>query len=558
MNRQRDKDNMQKAQLLKKDSENDFDRIQFGDKTYFLEEVIGQTNASRVYKGHEEINDKELAIKVVMLNSDAGLDELGTYSSIQERVGIYGNINHPHIASLHDFFYIDTGLTEMPVVVRDYIGGESLYEKIEKGHIYTTEEALGLLQELLEIADYLETSTTQEIVVRDVKPSNIIINGDGEAHLTDLELCTSSGQTTTGGRGTYVYMAPEQLFETKATSMWDRYAIAKTLEHVLTSKTPEHGKEVDINDGVKVPRYLRKILRKMTAEKAEERYTNAKDILLELEGSRSMERMADKDEGQALVVRGRTELMPRNLSLIAKYSRKVKIKNYEETEEAEVKRFLAYASSLEPDDEDYEIVCHLSAALRLHYEARQGFTQKEEFLRTVEKLAGLVDYGVSRRDSKEIILVDVAADPTKVIHAYGPKSFYLDKIDNELPADEFIKEHDNYRIGHNPQVTADYLLRKKLLNEDHIPTTAMTTFAGLVGSAGFGGWMHSWMAFGGAFAACLAGSYGVHRLYVRAQNKALEKWRKDNAAAADPRKFYSYNLPSSLIKAFLPGYKGED
>ncbi len=311
---------MQKATLLKKDSKNDFDRIQFGDKTYFLEEVIGQTNASKVYRGfEEETPEQKLALKIVLLNPDADLDELGTYSSLEERVDTYRNINHTNIAGLCDFFYWDNGVTQMPVVVRAYIPGESLQEQIGNGQMHSPNEAMVIFKKLLEISDYLETSSTREIVVRDIKPGNIIIDGEGKPHLTDLELCTSSGQTTTGGRGTISYMPPEQLFDSQPTSKWDRYAIAKTMEHLLTGRLPEHGVPVNLPQGINIPHHVKEMLRRMTARNPEERYNSTQEILLELNGNRVLHNnMSIPSAGDGT---GERSLVPLNkqLALIARY-----------------------------------------------------------------------------------------------------------------------------------------------------------------------------------------------------------------------------------------------
>ena len=104
-------------------------RIQSGDRTYVLEELIGQTNASIVHRGHSaDTPEEKLALKIVLLNPKAGMDEFSTYASLDERVSTYRNIDHPSIAALRDFFYLDTGVAEMPVVVREYIEGESMQE----------------------------------------------------------------------------------------------------------------------------------------------------------------------------------------------------------------------------------------------------------------------------------------------------------------------------------------------------------------------------------------------------------------------------------------------
>jgi len=546
-----------RATLLKKDSENDFDRIQFGDKTYFLEEVIGQTNASRVYKGYlENFPEEKFALKVVLLNPEANMDDLGTYCGLEERVSTYQNIVHEKIARLHDFFYLDTGVTEMPVVVRDYVAGESLQEQIDSGKICSPEEALDIFSSLMEISDYLETSAAREIVVRDVKPGNIIINGDAEPHLTDLELCTSSGQATTGGRGTIAYMCPEQLVGGNPTSMWDRYSIAKTMEHLLTGKEPEHGVSVNLPNGINVSSKVGEILQRMTAKEPLERYRNAKEVIAELnlKTSESNE-IGCNNVLPAVVHNGSLATVPKQLALISKYCDKVDL---EEEEKKVIGWFLQYAHSQDASDTR---IGYLARALRLQLEARYGFTKKEEFMNTVKELYKQLDHDLVKADESKIVMVNPASEPVEVLHIYGPDRIYLDYLKPGFSVDCFIKHHNSYRKGENLKLRDKYRKKKAAQQTVAVATCVFGCAAGAACSMIGGIALESLLLAMGGLAGTAGFGAATYNFDIRYNQPRLEReFQRENAKLSDkdPRQDYSYNLPSTLIRAFLPEYNGEE
>ena len=522
-----------------------------------MEELIGQTNASIVHRGHSaDTPEEKLALKIVLLNPKAGMDEFSTYASLDERVSTYRNIDHPSIAALRDFFYLDTGVAEMPVVVREYIEGESMQEQIEQNHLLSPEQAMQIFRQLLEVSDYLETSSTREIVVRDIKPGNIIIDGDGDAHLTDLELCTSSGQSTTGGRGTISYMPPEQLVGGEPTSMWDRYAIAKTMEHLLTGNEPEHGKPVSLRDGINIPIRVRELLYQMTSRDARERPDSARKILLQLGNQ--------EERGVALVPRPNHSLsngsasLDKQLALVAGYIIKVP---FDDDEKRYLYEFIAYASSMEDDDSQFPVVSQVCKAMRLFLEAKDGFTKEKEFMDTVRRLARQLEYDVimddETDDTHKIVLVDPLSNPRKVISIEGPNCIQVDYLKPGASVDDFVEEYERYSRGQDPQLWKKYKKKANLL-ENVIAFSWLGTLIGIGMTSIVLGLRHeSWAIFGSGAGATTAAAYLGPKFHDWNYKPIWKKFRGENAKKfQDPREDHSYNLPSSVTKAFLPEYRG--
>ncbi len=542
--------------------------VRVGRKTYLLDEVIGQTDSSKVYKAHlEGDSERSLALKVVFLNAQAGLEELGTFASIDERVKVYQNIDHPLIAKLEDFFYIKS-VGEMPVVVREYIPGESMQEQIGEGRMCSPEEAMGIFRSLLEISEYLETSSTREIVVRDIKPGNIIVNGDGKAHLTDLELCTSSGQATTGGRGTITYMCPEQLVGGEPTSMWDRYSIAKTMEHLLTGKEPEHGTPVNLPYGINVSTSIREILHRMTAREPLERFGSSNQIQKELDSCRN-----DIVEEKALVPQGSTALVdpngqpakgetlclpPQEVQVILRYADRTDFEGKDDEERELIKRFCSYANSLDPEDARAPLVYDMVRAIRICLEARNGFTKKKNFGAIISSMIEKVNYDVVRESEKdEYCLVDPYREKARVIHIHGPNAIYLSELRDGTRIDDFVSNFGCYYAnGKDPVLEKKWDRELFEVKDGCGALAALASVAGVVTSI-IGGCVTSdpmWIAYGLAGGASFAGICGI--VYGVKSTSIEEEREKKRKEVQVPWESHSRNLPSTLIRAFLPEFEG--
>ena len=181
--------------------------------------------------------DRKVAIKLLARRRDTS----GVLNKRFEREArAEARIVHPNVVSVHDFGANDEG---RPYIVMDYVEGEPLAELIA-GTPLSSERvaAIGF-----GIARALAAAHALGIFHRDVKPANIIIDGQGIPHLMDFGLARElddedPGVTAPGILvGTAQYVAPEQARYGAASPAADLYSLGAVLYHALTGEPPFSG-----------------------------------------------------------------------------------------------------------------------------------------------------------------------------------------------------------------------------------------------------------------------------------------------------------------------------
>jgi Protein kinase domain len=121
-------------------------------------------------------------------------------------------------------------------IAMEYIEGRTVKDLVETGPLPPTRA----LQIAAQVARALEESSVRSVTHRDIKPDNILIDGEGVAKVTDFGIARQLGDylTVTGGfLGTLLYAAPEQI-EGKADVRTDIYALGGTLYFMLSGQPP--------------------------------------------------------------------------------------------------------------------------------------------------------------------------------------------------------------------------------------------------------------------------------------------------------------------------------
>ncbi|NJN92680.1 MAG: serine/threonine protein kinase [Anaerolineales bacterium] len=171
---------------------------------YEIVEKIGQGGMALVFKAYQRALDRFVAIKVL---SPALAEEPGFAERFQREAQAVARLHHPNILQVYDF-----GLhNKSNYLVMRYVPNSITLGQLIRGGTPPHK----LIEYILQVADALNYAHEQGIVHRDVKPSNILIDGKW-ALLSDFGLVklsqSSSHLTTTGmGMGTPAYMSPEQV-----------------------------------------------------------------------------------------------------------------------------------------------------------------------------------------------------------------------------------------------------------------------------------------------------------------------------------------------------------
>ena len=199
---------------------------------YELEELVGHGGMSSVYKARDSLLERNVALKVLheQYNQD---DEF--VERFKREARSVAQLQHPNIVTV-----IDRGEEDgRQYIVFEYIAGENLKERVvRKGR-------LGV-REALEIAIEVAHGLAFALVHRDVKPQNVLLNGDGRAKVTDFGIARSldveHGMTQAGTvLGTSNYIAPEQASGQEVSAHTDVYSLGVVLYELLAGDVPFPG-----------------------------------------------------------------------------------------------------------------------------------------------------------------------------------------------------------------------------------------------------------------------------------------------------------------------------
>jgi eukaryotic-like serine/threonine-protein kinase len=202
---------------------------------YEVEEVVGHGGMSSVYKARDALLERHVALKI--LHEQYSNDE-DFVERFKREARSVAQLQHPNIVTV-----IDRGEEDgRQYIVFEYIDGENLKERVVRNGRLDVREALEIA---VEVARGLAFAHEQGLVHRDVKPQNILLNGDGRAKVTDFGIARTvdvDGMTQTGTvLGTSNYIAPEQASGQRVDVQSDVYALGAVLYELLAGDVPFPG-----------------------------------------------------------------------------------------------------------------------------------------------------------------------------------------------------------------------------------------------------------------------------------------------------------------------------
>jgi serine/threonine protein kinase len=199
-----------------------------GDR-YRLERRIASGGMATVWLAHDEELDRQVAIKVL---SDVLAEDPAYTERFRREARVAARLSNPSLVRMFDY----SGETERPYIVMEHIAGGTLADRIAAGRADQLDPDR-LARELL---DALAAIHAAGVVHRDVKPSNVLLDDGGRAHLTDFGIAQPENATKLTGTGqvigTLKYMPPEVLAGNPATERSDLYALGVVLGECLAGR----------------------------------------------------------------------------------------------------------------------------------------------------------------------------------------------------------------------------------------------------------------------------------------------------------------------------------
>ena len=255
--------------------------------------LLGDGGMGQVYLAEDARLGRKVALKLLPPQFTADAERVRRFTREARAASA---LNHPNICTIYE---IDDEHSP-PFIAMEYVEGETLSETIKGGRLDLTET----LPLALQIADALAEAHTHNIIHRDIKPQNIVINQRGQAKVLDFglakKIATESGAETpqplsSAGMilGTAAYMSPEQARGLWVDARTDIWSLGICLYEMLTGRRPFEG-ETTTDTLAAVLHHepaplsentspeLQRIVAKALQKNRDERYQSAKDLLADL------------------------------------------------------------------------------------------------------------------------------------------------------------------------------------------------------------------------------------------------------------------------------------
>jgi serine/threonine protein kinase len=198
---------------------------------YRIDSLLGVGGMGRVYRATAPGGDP-VALKLV--KSDLARDTVFR-KRFDREARIAQSVSHPHLVPV-----LDTGEENgIPYLTQRFIQGGSLADQIEQRGQLDVETTLRVCGE---VAGALDALHANNLIHRDVKPANILVDDQGVSYITDFGLAkdTQGSLLTRPGQavGSLDYMAPEQIRGEEVTAATDVYALGCVIYECLTGAPP--------------------------------------------------------------------------------------------------------------------------------------------------------------------------------------------------------------------------------------------------------------------------------------------------------------------------------
>ncbi|NQV90883.1 serine/threonine protein kinase [Candidatus Woesearchaeota archaeon] len=232
----------------------------------------GRGHHGVVYKGITESGEIH-AVKEMVLEDNFSIDRFLREASIAR------DLNHPNIVNLQDAWQ-ETDSRGVPkhYIAFEWVEGESLQKRLDRGHLHTNKE----LEDLCNQALFgLDAAHERGIIHRDISPKNIMVTNQGIVKIIDFGIAKLDGEDTdtkSMGIGTIPYWSPEQHDPSnrdRLTTATDRYSLGATLFALVTNKgLNNHDPQwrPDLESFSRLTPELKLTLKMLLAENPQDRY----------------------------------------------------------------------------------------------------------------------------------------------------------------------------------------------------------------------------------------------------------------------------------------------
>lgn len=258
---------------------------------YKILEVIGGGGMANVYLARDMILERDVAMKVLRFDFSND-DEF--IKRFRREAQSATSLAHPNVVSIYDVGEEDN----IYYIVMEYVEGQTLKQYIQQFAPVHPRKAVNIMEQ---IVSGIQHAHDNQIIHRDIKPHNILIDHNGNVKVTDFGIAMALSSTTitqtNSVLGSVHYLSPEQARGGLANKKSDIYSLGIVLFEMLTGRLPFDG-ESAISIALKhlqsetpsakrwnpdIPQSLENIILKATAKDPFHRYQSADEMEEDLE-----------------------------------------------------------------------------------------------------------------------------------------------------------------------------------------------------------------------------------------------------------------------------------
>ena len=197
---------------------------------YRIVDLLGRGGMGEVYRADDLTLEQTVALKFLPASLSDNEEALARF---RNEVRIARQVSHPNVCRVYDLGEA-AGCWFLSM---EYVDGEDLGSLLRRIGRLPTDKALEIARQL---CAGLAAAHSKGVLHRDLKPANVMLDGRGQALLTDFGLAGLAGaiEGAEVRNGTPAYMAPEQLAGEEVTIRSDIYSLGLVLYEIFTGKLP--------------------------------------------------------------------------------------------------------------------------------------------------------------------------------------------------------------------------------------------------------------------------------------------------------------------------------